>query len=229
MWMKINHNAKVISIVFSILAVIAFIVMLSLFIYMEWIKNNMVAVESTVVDIDSNDNIVVAYDYEGTLYTDHLNMYKSWIEVGDTITIYVDPIDPNTNYQIDFFFFIIFPGIFVVVFGGIGLTGLILSRQNKRKKIDYQTHGKKLIAVITDVHMNHLMTMRVNRNISYRSHIMCEHTDDFTDAKQVFKSAKFWLPADHEIKPGTTYVHVYVDRNDSNKYFVDVESINTHI
>jgi len=227
--MKINQNAKVISIVFSILAVIALIVMLSLFIYTEWIKNNMIAVESTVVLIDSNDNIVIAYDYEGTLYTDYSNTYKSWIEVGDTITIYVDPNDPNTNYQIDFFFFIIFPGIFVVVFGAIGLTGLIVGRRKKQKKKYYQADGKKLIAVITEVHMNHFITMRVNRNISYRSYVVCEHTDEFTDAKQQFRSAKFWLPADHGIKLGTTHVHVYVNRNDRHKYFVDVESINTHI
>lgn len=189
----------------------------------------MVAIESTVVLIDSNDNIVIRYEYEETDYIDNADIYKSWIKVGDTITIYIDPSRPNINYQPDFFFYIIFPGIFAVVFGAIGFSGFILNIRYKNKKKSYIMQGKKLIAVITDLHINHLITMRVNRNISYRSHIMCEHTDDFTDAKQVFKSAKFWLPADHEIKPGTTHVHVYVDRNDSNKYFVDVESINTHI
>lgn len=227
--MKKNQSTKVISIVFSILSVTALIVMIYLFIYMQWIKSHMVAIESTVVNVDSNDNIVIRYEYDGTTYIDNADIYKSWIEVGDTIIIYIDPSRPNINYQPDFFFYIIFPGIFVVVFGAIGFSGLILNIRYNNKKKNYMMQGKKLIAAITDLHMNHLITMRVNRNISYRSHIICEHTDEFTDAKQVFKSAKFWLPADHEIKLGTTLVHVYVDRSDAGKYFVDVQSINTHI
>lgn len=226
--MKIKQGVSIFSYIFIAVSVIALIIMMFLYFRMLWIEDTMAPVESTIVYIDrtrENPVVVIEYLYDGLLYEGNSSIYSSSMSVGDRIMIYVNPNHPETIYQPDFFFYIIFPGIFAVAFGAIGFTGLIIGLRTSQMKKKYMTSGKRVVATITDIHMNHNNRLIVGSKVSYRSHIKCNFIDEFSGVEISFKSKGFWLPSGHGLQNGISTVHVYVDKTDNAKYFVDLESL----
>jgi len=230
--MKIKQGVSIFSIVFVVLAIISLVVMVGLYFRLSWIQTEMDPVEGTIISIDRTGDdsvVIIEYVYDNLLYTAYSSIFSSSMKEGDMITIYVDPSNPENIYQPDFFFYVIFPGIFATVFGVIGFVGLYSGLKIKKIKSQFMSSGKKIVATITDIHMNYGNRLTVGRKVSYRSHITCKFTDEFTGVEQTFKSSKFWLPAGHRLQNGVTKVYVYVDKTDSKKYFVDIESLNSSL
>jgi len=231
--MKIKQGVSVFSFVFIGLAIIALVVMGALYARLKWIQSEMDAVEGTIISITQTVNddfvVIIEYVYDDLVYTTHSSIYDSSMNEEDKIIIYVDPSNPEKIYQPDFFFFVIFPGIFASVFGVIGIVGLYSGLKFKTIKSQFMSSGKKIVATITDIHINHNNRLTVGSKVSYRSQITCKFIDEFTGIEQIFKSSRFWLPAGHGLQNGVTKVHVYVDKTDSKKYFIDIESLNSNL
>jgi len=230
--MKIKQGVSVFSFIFIGLAIIALVVMGVLYARLNWIQSEMDPVEGTIISIDrtGEDNVVIIeYEYKNFVYTAHSNIYSSSMNEGDGILIYVDPNNPEKIYQPDFFFFVIFPGIFAATFGVIGFVGLYSGLRIRKIKSKYMSSGRKIVATISEIHMNYGNRLTIGHKVSYRSRFTCKFIDEFTGVEQTFISRKLWLPAGHGLQNGVTKVDVYLDRTDNTKYFVDIESLNSSI
>jgi hypothetical protein len=229
--MKVNQGVSIVTFIFIVISLISIGVMVFLAFRLSWIKNEMVEVESTIISISRFDNdnhlVMIEYVYDNIVYIDRYHIYSSTMQEGDIINIYVDPNFPEINYQPDIFFYFVFPGIFALVFGGIGFAGLFSWIRKKQLKTKYMTSGKKVVATIVDMKTNYQIRMTTGRHHSYRSHFICKVTDEYLGTEQVFKSRSFWLPSGHGIQTGISKVDVYIDINDKNNYFVDIDSIST--
>lgn len=227
--MKISKKGYIPSIIFLSLFVVTIGVMIFLAIRLNWIKNEMVPVESTIVSITrygEDDHIVmIEYTYDSVLYSGKYNIYTSDMREGDTIMIYVNPENPSKFYSANTFLYIILPGIFAVVFAAIGFPLFIYAfKINKIKKSMIQ-NGRKKIGVITEVKTNYNYTMSKGRHRSYRSHIIVSVIDDYTQQEVKYKSRGFWSPSDLGVQLGVTEIDVWVDRDNKNVYYVDTDKI----
>lgn len=227
--MTVSKKGYIPAIIFLSLFVITIGVMIFLAIRLNWIKEEMVQVESTIVSItrygDDDHIVMIEYTYKSVLYSGKYNIYTSDMREGDTILIYVNPENPSTFYSASTFLHIILPGIFAVIFAAIGFPLYIyVFKINKIKKNMIQ-HGRKKIGVITEVKTNYNYTMSKGRHRSYRTHIIVSVIDDYTLQEVKYKSRGFWGPSDLGVQIGVTEVDVWMDRDHKKVYYVDTDKV----
>jgi len=225
--MSINKKAYIPSLIFIALFILTLCVIIFLAFRMSWIKEKMISIDSTIVSItqygDDDHLVMIEYTYQQTTYTVKYNIYYSSMRIGDTITIYIDPINPAKHYAIDIFFYFIFPGIFALIFAGIGLPIFIHTFKMNRRKKRLIENGKKIIGTITHVKTNFNYTMTTGRHRKYRTHIICKVIDDYSLKETEYKSHGFWSSSELDIQSGTTEVEVWIDREDKRIYYVNID------
>lgn len=163
----------------------------------------------------------VSYRAGSELMSSRLNYYSSTMKSGDRITLYYHPDNPSqVRGGASNFLDWLFPGIgfSVSVLGGL-LFGFSVRRRMLKKRL--LESGVRLNAVIT--HVRRKRNEAVNGRHPYA--VDCEYRSP-EGAVYVFSSEALWdRPADDVMG---SVIHVYVEPNNYQKYYVDVTAIPTH-
>lgn len=140
--------------------------------------------------------------------------------VGESVTVFYDASNPH-EAKIDEFMSLwgaaTIVGILGSVFFSIG-GGLIAAQSIARRRDEYlRTNGVPLSADFLRVELNR--AYKVNGRYPYR--IFAQGLNPFTAETQIFKSRNIFFDPSPYV--GQKKFTVFVDRNDSKKYFVDIE------
>ncbi len=226
--MGVKKMFIIIGILFVFIGAVLFIAGVISISYETDFKNNAETTEAVIVDIEyfrkkngMKRKPVVEYTVDGVKYKQTLDEYNSGMRIGDNITIYYDPEDPenvSTGSLFASLLAICMGGLFVII-GGAFIASVIVSFIKKTKLI---TTGDAFTGVIIDVKMN--MSVRINRRHPYK--VECEVTDPYTTERYLYSSENIMEDISELIGSDVT---VYVDKNNKGKYYVDVkELINRH-
>jgi hypothetical protein len=192
---------------------------------------NAVEIQASITDIEiyyDSDNeaqheVYVKYVIGDELYEDvRLNYYSSDMRKGQKVAVWYNPNDPweirsKEGSNFGSLLLIIIGG----VFAGGGAIALITcqvkaSQDTKRKKT-----GKRLQLPIAYIDVNPHITV----NGFPANYIICQEQDPYTGQTiQQYKSKNIFRDLFSEMQVGDL-VDVYVDPQNPNKYFVDVDSV----
>lgn len=176
-------------------------------------------------DGDTTHSVDVVFYVNGKEYEGELGAYSSNMYEGKTITVYYDPQNPNhfksASSNIASFIMIPFGGIFFAVGCFILYRGIKSSSLKKLKE-----SGRRIDAKIDDVSLN--TNYSVNGRHPYI--IDCSYFDEIEDKVYSFTSQNIWTNIQPIIDAkNITTIPVYIDENDSSKYFVDISIFNNYI
>ncbi len=180
-----------------------------------------VAVEAVISDIQSeyrHDEYVhytiVTYEVDGVSYTNKLDTYTSSFYVGKKITIRYMPDNPNQISYTDgtSVIKIVMIGIATFCFV-LAVAPIVKTVAGTYKSRSIKTNGRKLVCKITGVD--------VKSNVTIMGKNPCTITC-FDDMGNVY-TTKFLCPFEDNYMPGQM-VNVYVDRNNPNKYFIELDN-----
>lgn len=174
-------------------------------------------------DGDTTHNVYVNYEYNGVKYENKsVSTYTASMDEGDEIKLYCDPDNPE---KVDNSYGEITPGIIMAIMGiGFMLFGILPligdHKKNSLKKRLLQ-EGQKIFAIVYDVSQN--TSLEVNgRNPAV---VTCRYEDMNTGELKEYKSNNIWDDSVYSLIVGETNIPVYIDRQDSSKYYVDVDSV----
>lgn len=198
------------------------------FMTLDWIdfKKTAVEISATIVDIDSyrvrrngktktRHDVFVEYEYDGITYDGKSDTYNSGMYVGDTITMYIDPENPE-NHKTNQVVPIIMMGFFSVIFGGIGF-GFIVHQITKSIYINGLI-ARELYIYCEQWHEENSGT-RVN-NVRYKCAV-AEYFDSY-GRRLEFRSQPYH-PNKCPFYPGQR-LRVYVDlENKPTNYYVTTD------
>ena len=188
------------------------------------IKNNYTPIEATIVDFsrhrsgDSDSTLtVVEYSVDGQKYENFLNSYSSTWAVGDRITVYYNPDNPNqVKSDIPVFVGIAF-GAMGIVFIIVGSVFSVKERKLNKKKKQLLANGLTLTATVIDFSVN------TSISVNHRHPYIVEVEYDDGVKKHRFRSENVW----HRVTDayiGET-VKVYYEPNNMGNYYVDTDSL----
>lgn len=176
-------------------------------------------------DGDTTHSVDVVFYVNGKEYEGELGSYSSNMYEGKAITVYYDPQNPNNfrsdNSNIASFILIPIGGIFFIV-GSFTLYRYIKSTSLKKLK----EYGRRIDAKIDDVSLN--TNYSVNGRHPYI--IDCSYFNEIEDKVYSFTSQNIWTNIQPIIDAkNITTIPVYIDENDSSKYFVDISIFDNYI
>ncbi len=167
-------------------------------------------------------NVYVTYQYDGRVYEDiELNFYRSGMYEGQEIPLLCDPENPGHVKSpggmllLEIVFLLI-----GILFMGIALVFIAVSRNKARRRKKILSSGKRLSAIVEQIAVNTSYVM--NGRNPYQ--IYCYYRDEYKDVIYRFKSEDLWINPNVVLQPGDT-IDVYVDGEDYSRYHVDAESI----
>lgn len=173
-------------------------------------------------DGDRRHNVYVTYQYDGRVYEDiELNFYRSGMYEGQEIPLLCDPENPGHVKSpggmllLEIVFLLI-----GILFMGIALVFIAVSRNKARRRKKILSSGKRLSAIVEQIAVNTSYVM--NGRNPYQ--IYCYYRDEYKDVIYRFKSEDVWINPNVVLQPGDT-IDVYVDGEDYSRYHVDAESI----
>ena len=173
-------------------------------------------------DGDRRHNVYVTYQYDGRVYEDiELNFYRSGMYEGQEIPLLCDPENPGHVKSpggmllLEIVFLLI-----GILFMGIALVFIAVSRNKARRRKKILSSGKRLSAIVEQIAVNTSYVM--NGRNPYQ--IYCYYRDEYKDVIYRFKSEDLWINPNVVLQPGDT-IDVYVDGEDYSRYHVDAESI----
>nr|WP_300812299.1 DUF3592 domain-containing protein [uncultured Acetatifactor sp.] len=173
-------------------------------------------------DGDRRHNVYVTYQYDGRVYEDiELNFYRSGMYEGQEIPLLCDPENPGhvkspgSMLLLEIVFLLI-----GILFMGIALVFIAVSRNKARRRKKILSSGKRLSAIVEQIAVNTSYVM--NGRNPYQ--IYCYYRDEYKDVIYRFKSEDLWINPNVVLQPGDT-IDVYVDGEDYSRYHVDAESI----
>ena len=177
-------------------------------------------------DGDSHHTVYVEFDVDNKEYAGTLNEYNSGMYIGEKITVYYDPQNPN-NFKssgIKYVGYIVsaFGSIFFLI--GIIPIGLGIKKSSNSKKL--KESGFLIEAQIDKVYFN--KNYAVNGRHPYRlsAHAQLPNSEKI----YTFESENVWgnLQAvidTHKFEK----VNVYINLDNPKKYYVDLEEIKSYI
>ncbi len=234
--MKNNKNTFIQFIFPSIFIIVGlFIVALAIFLNIQNSKFMENAIETTAEitkittshdsDGDVSHSVQVIFYVDGKEYGGKLGYYSSDMYEGKTVKIYYEAQNPN-NFKSDSsniasFIMIPFGGIFFAVGCFILYRGIKSSSLKKLKE-----YGRRVDAKIDDVSLN--TSYSVNSRHPYI--IDCSYFNEIEDKVYSFTSQNIWTNIQPIIDAkNITTIPVYIDENDSSKYFVDISIFDNYI
>lgn len=133
---KYNLAFMIIGAVFTLVAAVMLIVSVAVNVSWNSFKETAVSVTAEITDIKTRTerrngkrktyhDVYIEYDYNGKHYSEELSYYSPSMTEGDSISVLIDPNKPSKNMSDPALVTGIF-GIFVFVFGGIGVAFLIV-------------------------------------------------------------------------------------------------------
>lgn len=87
-------------------------------------------------------DVYIAYAYGGREYEGELNYYSSSMDIGDKITIYVNPENPNEQTGGNAFTFILIGVIFGITFPLVGIYVIIATIKGKVVYVEGSLHSE---------------------------------------------------------------------------------------
>ncbi len=214
---------KILALVFLILGIVFTSVAIVLASINAHIKSKYTAVEATIVGIEEHHGnrdhalTFVEYSVDGQEYENSINFYNSFWSVGDKITVYYSPENPNQIKQE-------IPVILSIIFGAIGIwfiiVGLIfffVERRFKMKKKYLLENGLSVMATV--IHFE------INRNVSVNGRHPYKLEVEYDDGLNIhrFRSDNVWENVTADCIGET--VKVYYEPNNMNKYYVDTAGL----
>ncbi len=217
--------------IFLIVGLIFLVVGISIAAYNVNFKNN--ALETTAVissierdrdsDGDTSYTVYVRYTVDGSQYERPLNFYSSGMYVGEEISIYYLPEQPNRILAKSSlsFLFILFP-LMGLIAASIGFV-IIFRKVMKIKSHKYLLeNGEVVNAEITNV--DYKSSYTVNGVSPYV--ITCKWVDPSTGIYYFFKSDNIWFDPEPIINErDIKNLPVYIDRYNPKKYSVSLEEL----
>lgn len=146
---------------------------------------------------------------------------------GQEIEIYYNKNNPAqigiSNF--DYFLYLIFSSM-GLIFAGIGIIGLYLPI-NKRKKLKkLKENGEVIYATYTETILNRSYSV----NGRYPYNIVCEWNNPIDNKKYIFKSDNIWNNPENIIEERKIETFpVYINREKIKEYVVDIEQITENI
>ncbi len=182
-----------------------------------------VATQATIVRIDYDSytdeeayRVYVEFSVNGRTYSGLLNVYTSGMHEGQTVPIYYSQDNPNkfiyarAPYLFNVLFYIL-GGILFALGAAIILYNLIRGTKTTRlKKHGYTVHAK-IVSIA--------LPMRV------RANVLGKHLAELTctdDQGQIYTESFF--TSKEEQFPHGAEIDIYVDREDPEKYKIDIRS-----
>lgn len=216
---------KIISIVFAVVAIIMFAVAGIWGNFQKQIVSNSNLVKATITDVKSFSgddgieyNVSVKYQINGTKYESKLSEYSSSMHEGKQIELYSE-IEQPENVHVKSLIYL-GPIIFTIlgfVFIIISMVLIVVLVNRKKKHKNLIKNGRKVYAQISGGIIDY--SCRVNGRNPYR--LNCE-TIDASGQVVICTSG-------HVLNTPESYIGkqvvVYIDKKDSSKYYVDLESI----
>lgn len=198
-------------------------------------KNEYRTTSATITDIDtsysvddeSEHRVRISYRVSGTIYETDLSYYSSGMSVGDTLTIYYNPDNPNKICYVSGMWLVVaIVGVIGVVFGTIG--GIFLIVGIRRDRLD-----KRLIAegnyVYADIDCVDYNTM-VSINGRHPYIIKCRYYDQYSDITYLYKSRDIRFdPTEILSARGITQLKVYVSKDNPKQYMVDISELEKRV
>ena len=181
-------------------------------------------------DKKTNHDVLVQFVVDGQIYEGALGSYNSSMHIGDKITIYYDPEDPNDfrpeNESVIGVIFSIVGAAFLGIAIVILLVSIIKKNKQKKKKAYLMENGILVSA--------HIDTVGFNANYSINGRnpyvLECSYLDPNTNKLYLFKSGNLWFEVETIIsRMGITEIDVYIDRTNPEKYYMDVEKLKKYI
>lgn len=169
-----------------------------------------------------NGKTSLHYVVEGQDYTETFQGRASSLEPGSEAQIRYRVEDPETVRccTLDLAF-AVFP-ILGVVFGGLGLTGLLVILRGRSRAKKLRETGTRVMARFEETAMN--FTVNVNGRHPY--YIVVSWTDPTTQKTYLFKSESMWVNPDILIAQRDLRVFpVYLDPQNPRHYSVDTDAI----
>lgn len=172
-------------------------------------------------DGDTHHTVYVSYTVDGILYESiQLPYYVTGMYEGDAITLYYTPENPKhvetkTGSMFEIIIFTVMGIIFTAI--GVGFMIPIIKRNTMRR---LKKTGRCVRLPITSIEINN--SIRVNGIPAH--YIICEEVNPATGKKFIYKSSNYYAYLDSKMQAGDI-VPIYIDVNDSDKYYMDVENV----
>lgn len=202
-----------------------FFVIISIFLTIGNIKFKEVAVETTaevtnVTKYDDKYKVEVSYRVDNEMF-DGKYSTSSRVKEGDRVSIYYDKNNPIIMQTTTSNFLGIIFGAVGVISAFVGL-GFLFYKVNKiLSKKHLLSAGIRINTRILEVKINENYSM----NGTFPYIIICEGIDD-KGQKRTFKSENIWENPEGIIQErNITNLSVYLDKNNSEKYYVSLKEI----
>lgn len=181
-------------------------------------KNNGVEVTATVTSIIENESersIYIEYEVEGTKYNNKLGYWDEGLDLHSSVDIICLKDDPMTiSGKSNFILLAIM--LFVIAIG-IGLMAFF----NLKK---YYKEEYRIYKLLKDgIKKEGTVVCSEELNI-YSNHTFNAWALTATIQDEVFNSSKYWVKQPL-IDVRDAKIDIYIDRNDSNNYYIDLLSI----
>ncbi len=180
--------------------------------------------EGVINGYDETNYPLITFDYQGKAH-EFGSFYKNDdLHDGDTVTVYFPPNEPDKAEVGTFFavwFLPMFLSIFGVVFGGVGVIGIIAQRNKLKDKDELftQQRGKKLAGLTAVVSLN--KRLKVNGRSPFI--VSATWADPVTQTNYDFVSENLWTDPTPLIT--NNKVDVYIDESNPKRYYVDISFI----
>lgn len=188
-----------------------------------------VHISGTIVDIeiyrdhdgDRHHTAYVDYEYEGREYLDvRLGYYSRTMDVGDVITLKIDPDKPGkVRAKNESLFTCVFLGIMGIVFSLVGYIPLIKFFRNRNRTKELRERGRYIYGIVESIDINY----NYSSNGRHPYVLYCYYEDTYSGTIYKFKSENIWTDPSLSLPVGSQ-VRIFVKDNDYSNYHVDVMS-----
>ena len=162
--------------------------------------------------------VFVSFIVNGKEYEGKISSFSSSMHVGDRITVYYNPEDPDDFISKSDAKASVVMFIMGSVFAFVGLLPAVITISSTLKKNSLLSDGDYILAHIDAVQQNR--SIKVNG--CYPWNIYCSFFDASTGVKYLFKSKSFYGSYDGAFEQaGITTVDVYAKPGNYKKYYVD--------
>jgi len=177
---------------------------------------------ATITQLNTNGYPTISFDYNGKPHEFRESFSSSDMFNGQAVKVHFPSGDPDKAELKSFFslwFVTLILGIFWVVFGGIGVIGLMLLRRRDQLKQELFIMGRGRKITIPVGEVVHDYSLKVNGRSPYV--IVGQWHDKTSNTLHQYKSEYIWYnPA--QFLESKKEIDVYIDPNDMKRYYLDI-------
>ncbi len=219
-----SRNIKVLLITISIILLIASIGIAIYDYSLEQKAVNLNGKIKSIDYIDGKNKATVKFSLTGHEYEAKISIKNNKYAVDDQIEIKVDMYNP-TKEVINNHYYLYLPGILIsIIIISIFLPSLIKYYKRKKYCNELKQNGFYVNATITAVFTNNNEKLKKNGMYPYR--LRAKYFNPQTNSEFVFESEDTYVNLNDPISEYKhTTVVVYLNQNDINNYYVDLDSL----